>query len=130
MAKVHPRYEFADFGEWSFEEFPLAIYPGAPDPRKPVYYPKGDPKYGQLKFPAVIVADEDELRAHLSNAATVEDATSGATRLRTAADDVADLQKEAEDIGLTYDKRWTAERLTLEITNRRKAIAGNSDAVV
>lgn len=118
MAKTHPRYENADFGEWSFNEFPLMLYPGAPDPTKPVYETEGKNR-GKLKFAGVIAEDEDEAKRIIAGAQTVKPDDGGPARLETAEDALEAKQREATDMGVQFDKRWSLARLQDAIDTKR-----------
>lgn len=124
MAKEHPRYANADWPEWEFREFPMMVYPGAADQKKPY---DADGKV----LPGVLVNSEEERREVLNiedepaevevapkaapkpkaPAKLVATATPGVKRVATEADELTELQGEAEDLGVTYDRSWSLARL-------------------
>lgn len=125
MAKQHPRYAEMDFGDWEFNEWPMMIYPNAPNPLKP-YDERGRP------LPGVIVqnqAEADEvlgidrsaaepLEGVEGNSATpaprtaVPTASPGVSRLPTPEDEKAELIAEAERLGIQqFDRRWSIARM-------------------
>lgn len=112
MAKrEHPRYENMDWPDWEFREFPMMIYPGAPDPRVPVYHTEGRQR-GKLKFAGLVVNDEDELARALAEGEDVATITEdGRQRLTTAEDDRQALIAECDERGLKIDRRWASARL-------------------
>lgn len=120
MAKTHPRYAQMEFPEWEFEEFPMMLYPGAKDPRKPEYHAEGKRK-GSLVYPGVIVQDEEEAKALLAGTVTAVTDTRGAMRLETHEDRMSDLHAEASRLGITFDKRWSETRLQAAIDDAKAA---------
>lgn len=107
MPKEHPRYTNFEWPDYEFREFPMMVYPGAPDQKKP-YGRDGKPLKG------VLVNDEAEYAQVMGDggtAATVETSASGVSRVRTEADQKAALVEEAETLGVTFDKRWSVARI-------------------
>lgn len=144
MAKEHPRYEGTEWGGWEFQEFPMMVYPGAPDPKKP-YDKHGKP------LPGVIVQNVEEAAAVMPKpeaeeapagaealapvaeapapvaevpaapVATVE-TSPGVSRLETDEDVKVRLLAEAERLGVTVDKRWGVGRLQDAIDSADAAV--------
>lgn len=106
--REHPRYQSHEWPDYEFNEYPMMVYPGAADQKKP-YGANGKPLAG------IVVNNEAEFREALGldedgkAPATVED--KGVTRLKTEADEQADLLAEAEVLGVKVDKRWGLAKL-------------------
>jgi len=121
MPREHPRYASMDFGDYEFHEFPMMVYPGANDPRKP-YGADGKPLKG------IVVQSEEErdqvlgLGAYAEKAPPEMVADSGKERLRTPEDDRLELIAKAEALGVQIDKRWGAARLEEAISQAENPI--------
>lgn len=106
--REHPRYQAFEWPDYEFNEYPMMVYPGAADQKKP-YGANGKPLAG------IVVNNEAEYAEALGagdNAepvATVEE--KGVTRLKTEADEQVDLLAEAEVLGVKVDKRWGPARI-------------------
>src|SRR4051812_22663121 len=112
MAREHPRDASMEWEEWAFKEFPMMIYPGAPDPKKP-YDAKGK------VLPGIIVNSPEEADAALGIDRSEEPAapapkaaaarrlvpgpTKDTQRLSNDEDDRKELLEEAEALGVQID---------------------------
>lgn len=122
MAKrEHPRYENMEWPDWEFQEYPMMYYPGAKDQKKPYIHAPGSADHGK-PLKGVIVNNDEELRSLIEGdrrAAAGEDSgvdmvatnVKGVSRVRTEADDKAELIEEAEALGVTFDRRWGVAKL-------------------
>lgn len=132
MAKrEHPRYETTEWPDWSFEEWPMMVYPGSADGGKtPDRHPT---KAGAFLQTPVIVHSEEERRAVLEIEEPVEkeaarpvsttlvDAGAGVKRLQTEDDQRLALITEAETLGVQIDKRWSVARMQDAIDTYKNA---------
>ncbi len=105
-AREHPRYANTEFDDYEFREFPMMVYPGAADQKKP-YGKDGKPLAG------IIVNNEDEYRQALNpeGEATETVVEKGQTRLKTPEDARKELLEAAEVAGVQVDKKWSAARI-------------------
>lgn len=123
MAKEHPRYENTEWPDWEFHEFPMMVYPGAADQKKP-YDDRGRP------LPGVIVntAQEADEALGIDRSERVEEAeaapapakprgqvptgSKGVSRMKTEDDERAELIAEAEVLGIQqFDRSWSIARM-------------------
>lgn len=114
MPREHPRYSAMaeSWPDYEYREYPLMVYPGAKDQAKP-YDAKGRPLKG-------IVVNNDEERDEALGATAPETVQEGGvTRLKTEADDHAELLAQAEVMGVKVDKRWGVARLQDAIDTHR-----------
>jgi hypothetical protein len=121
--REHPRYEHMEWPEWEFREFPMMLYPrpladGEKSDviRKPVYHTEGRLK-GKLKFPGVIVNDDDELAAVLAGDADIN-AEEG--RLVNESDVRTALIRECELHNVEIDRRWGTEKIQAALDKKFK----------
>jgi hypothetical protein len=121
MPREHPRYASMDFGDYEYQEFPMMVYPGAVDQKKP-YGADGKALKG------IVVQSEEErdqvlgLGAYAKAEPPAMVTDSGKERLRTAEDDRLELIAKAEALGLQIDKRWGAARLEEAISQAENPI--------
>jgi len=108
--------------ERGFQEFPMMVYPGANDQKKP-YGADGKALKG------ILVNNEDERDQALGLGAYAKaeppklvDEGGGKERLRTPEDDRLELIAKAEALGLQIDKRWGAARLEDAISQAENPI--------
>lgn len=122
MAKrEHPRYENMEWPDWEYQEYPLMYYPGAPDQKKPYINAPGSADHGK-PLKGVIVNNEEEHRQLIegdrraagggdSGVVLAPTSAKGVSRVRTEADEKAELIEEAESLGVTFDRRWGLAKL-------------------
>lgn len=131
MAKENPRYEHTVWPDWEYREFPMMVYPGAADPLVAEYITEG-PRKGQ-PIAGVIVKDAAEADEVLGIDRTdgaaaapapkpeapryspkkkiVPTDSPGVSRVSTVADEHAELDAEAERLGIPkFDKSWSPAR--------------------
>lgn len=150
MAKEHPRYALMSdsWPDWEFVEFPMMVYPGAADQKKP-YGPNGRP------LPGVIVNSPEEadevLGIDRSAPATAEEdagreeppvspppaparkivatTAKGVSRMETPEDQRAEMIAEAERLGIRqFDKSWSPARMQ-DTIDTFKAGEGRAEVV-
>lgn len=121
MAKEHPRYQFTEWPDYEFHEFPMMVYPGADDPLKP-YDAKGK------VLPGVIVNNAAEADTALGidrseepeagapepkpkAGKAVPSASPGVSRMETEDDQHTALNEEAATLAIPkFDKSWSLAR--------------------
>lgn len=128
MAKQHPRYEGTDWPEWEFREFPMMVYPGAADQKKP-YGDDGRPLAGVIvntpeeadaALGIVREAPEPEVKAPAKPVEFVPaENTAGVQRVKTPEDEREELLAEAEQLGVVVDKRWSVARIQDAIDTKK-----------
>ena len=97
-------YDTMIFPDYEYREFPLAVALDEDGrPTKDPFIPNTKPK--RLRE-VVIVQNEDELTALLEGSAEVQ-----GSRIRTEADEKADLLTRAAQMGVKVDKSWSADRI-------------------
>lgn len=123
--REHPRYAAmqekwdAEAEERGYREYPMMVYPGAKDQRKP---------YGAdgKRLKGLVVQNEDERDralglgqyAQAAPAAVVDDG--GVQRLSNPEDERLALIAKAEQLGVQIDKRWGAARIQDAIDEAEK----------
>lgn len=117
--REHPRYENMEWREWEYKEYPMMLYPGAEDPRKPEYHTDPRTKRPGLKYPGVIVRSDEELDKVLTGAAEF-DAVSG--ELLTEEDERKALISECELHGIKIDRRWNSDKLQKALDDHIKEL--------
>lgn len=125
---THPRYA-AMAEQWEkdnedWKEFPMMVYPGAPDPRQPVYAEPGDPGYkpGKLRYEGVVVQNEEELARVIDGAGSsgVHRELGQPARASTLEDDRDALLQEAANLGLKeVDPAWSLARIQDAIDTKK-----------
>lgn len=101
MAGMYDNFIFPDY---EYREWPMAISLDEEGrPTKDPFVPNTKPK--RLRE-VVIVQNEDELTALLEGSAEVQ-----GSRIRTEADEKADLLTRAAQMGVKVDKSWSADRI-------------------
>lgn len=110
MAREHPRYANMEFPDYEYREFPMMVYPGAPDQKKP-YGKNGRPLRG------VIVNDEAEYAKVMTAEAgakpvLVSTGAAGVERVQSAEDERLAALKNARELGIpNVDGRWSLARI-------------------
>lgn len=120
--REHPRYENMEWPDWEFREYPMMVYPGAKDPRKPEYEvaDRGRNRGRTvLRFPGVVVKNDEELKAVLDGSAEFNP-TSG--EILTEEDSRQALIRECMTQGLQIDKRWGVEKLQKALDDHIEAL--------
>lgn len=112
--KEHPRYANFEFPDYEFHEYPMMVYPGAPDQKKPYH-----PDTGK-RLKGVVVANEEEMRRVLGDpddtaGARVAAGSPDTQRLESPEDLKEKAIRQAERLGVKIDKRWNIERIEAAI---------------
>lgn len=110
-SREHPRYANFDWPDYEFREYPMMVYPGATDQKKP-YGPDGKPLKG------VIVNSAEEAAEALMGdeaPALVPTDSPGTSRLETEEDRKLSAIAQAEALGVQVDKRWGLAKIEAAI---------------
>lgn len=116
MRREHPLYEFTDWPEYEFREYPMMVYPGSEDNGKT---PDRDDR-GRPVQKGVIVNSDEELRAVLSaDAKTIPigPEKNAPERVETPDDAKAAILEEAKKLGVEVDARWSIARIEQAIAD-------------
>lgn len=116
MRREHPLYEFTDWPEYEFREYPMMTYPGSADNGKS---PDRDER-GRPVQKGVIVNSDEELHAVLSaevKTIPIGPEKNAPERVETADDAKTALLAEAKKLNVEVDAKWSIARIEQAIAD-------------